>query len=130
MYMVMAATTLDGKSSNRARCFELNATNIATKAEAEAEAVRRNKVERAAGHSNVEWYASGNGRIGEATTRPVGNRNARTGLINPTARHGSTPPRAGFFFASRQPLDFIPSGPNVDHTIQGVFTLNCFRLYG
>lgn len=57
MFMVISATSLDGKSTNRARCFETNAVNIPTKGEAELEAARRNKIERAAGHGNVEWYS-------------------------------------------------------------------------
>jgi hypothetical protein len=57
-WMVSSATTITNRNSNRDRCFELNATNLATKAEAEIEAKRRNKIERAAGHTNVDWYAS------------------------------------------------------------------------
>lgn len=55
-YYVMSATTLAGRSTNRARCFETNAVDIATMAEAEVEATRRNAVERAAGHTNVDWF--------------------------------------------------------------------------
>lgn len=58
MFMVMSATTLDGSSRNCARCFETNATGLATMVEAETEADRRNVIERAAGHFNVEWYAT------------------------------------------------------------------------
>jgi len=55
-WMVMAATDLTKKSLNSQRCFETNATNLASEAEAKAEAARRNKAEKAAGHNNVEWY--------------------------------------------------------------------------
>ena len=57
MFMVMSAMTYDGTSTNRKRCFELNAINLATEGEARQEANRRNAAEKAAGHDNVEWYA-------------------------------------------------------------------------
>jgi hypothetical protein len=57
-WMVSAAITLTGKSLNRETCFKLNAIDIATEAEAKAEAKRRNAIERKAGHTNVNWYPS------------------------------------------------------------------------
>lgn len=56
MWIVMAATELTSRDSNRERCFDRNATGL-TEAEAHKEAMRRNEVERAAGHENVFWYA-------------------------------------------------------------------------
>jgi hypothetical protein len=56
-FMVMSATTIDRKSSNYNRCFETNALGFTSLKSARLEATRRNKIEKAAGHSNVEWYA-------------------------------------------------------------------------
>lgn len=56
MFMVMAAVTYDGSSNNSETCFKLNAINLATMAEARAEADFRNKAEQEAGHTNVQWF--------------------------------------------------------------------------
>jgi hypothetical protein len=55
--MVMSATEITATNRNQDRCFDRNAVDIPTEAEARAEATRRNKVEKAAGHTNVMWYA-------------------------------------------------------------------------
>lgn len=56
-WMVMSAVTLTDANMSRATSFDRNAVDIATEAEAEIEAARRNAVEREAGHTNVDWYA-------------------------------------------------------------------------
>ena len=42
-------------AKNNGRSFETNATNL-TEAEADAEAARRNKVEKDAGHKGITWF--------------------------------------------------------------------------
>lgn len=56
-WMVMASTTLTTSNSNQKRCFDTNATDLASKELATAEAERRNAAEREAGHGNVFWFA-------------------------------------------------------------------------
>lgn len=58
MIIVMSAVSYDGSSRNRKRCFETNATGFPDIATAEIEAARRNAMELAAGHTNVEWFVS------------------------------------------------------------------------
>ena len=55
-FMVMSATEITPGNINQARCFDRNAIDFASKAEAQAEAARRNAVEIAAGHTNVTWF--------------------------------------------------------------------------
>lgn len=55
-YIVMAGVEITAKNPNRETCFELNATGIATEAEAERIAAERNAAEKAAGHTNVSWF--------------------------------------------------------------------------
>jgi hypothetical protein len=57
MWMVMSAVTLANGNVNRDRMFKLNALNFPTEREANAEARRRNKKEKEAGHTNVVWYS-------------------------------------------------------------------------
>lgn len=56
-FMVMSATTYDGSSNNSDRCFDFNATRLATLEDAQKIAESRNKRERQAGHTNVQWFA-------------------------------------------------------------------------
>lgn len=55
-YIVMAGVEITAKNSNRETCFESNAVDIPTEAEAEIIAAQRNAVEKAAGHTNVMWF--------------------------------------------------------------------------
>lgn len=57
-YMVSSAVTMLKRGDNTARCFETNALDFPTLEEAQIEADRRNAMELAAGHTNVEWYPS------------------------------------------------------------------------
>lgn len=57
-WMVMAGVEMLTRGCNRKTCFELNATDLPDEATAEAEAKRRNEIEKRAGHDNVTWFPS------------------------------------------------------------------------
>lgn len=57
MWIVMAGVEITAKNPSRATCFDSNATNLPDEATANAEAERRNRIEKEAGHTNVLWYA-------------------------------------------------------------------------
>lgn len=55
-FMVMAGVEMTAANSSRETCFERNAIDLPSMEAAEAEAERRNAIERAAGHTNVLWF--------------------------------------------------------------------------